>query len=100
MAVSNTALMTEMRAVQERLNDVVNMFTQVSERMARVEQWSENHETNEHTHVWAEIKRAGRQQEKQEARLWDVALQVANLALKVANLVTLVGAITKMAGLW
>lgn len=100
MAVSNTALMTEMQAIQQRLNDVVNMITQVSERMARVEQWSENHEANEHAHIWSEIERAGRQQEKQERRLWEIALKVANLVAKVANLAALIAAIAKMAELW
>lgn len=100
MGVSNTALMTELRVVEGRLNDLVIAITQVSERMARVEQWTENHEINEHAHLWSEIKRAGRQQEKQESRLWDVALKVANLVALLGAIASSLGVITKMADLW
>jgi len=91
--VTNTALMQELKGVRERVERLVDTIALLCERVSKIEQWVENHETGEHRHLWMKIEKAHQQQERQEVRLWELALRVAEIG-------TMLAAVTKMAGLW
>ena len=93
MAVTNTALMTELRVVQGRLNELSTAIVDYGKQIVALETWRNGHEKNEHTHLQKQIEAGQQTQQRQGDRLWKVALQVANLA-------ALLAAITKMAGAW
>lgn len=93
MAVSNQMLLTELKRLESRVNELAASIAMVCERIAGMEQWKVDHVNGAHMHLQQQIKDARRVQERQGERLWKVALQVANLA-------ALLMAVTKMAGAW
>ena len=93
MAVTNSMLLTELKRLESRVNELVASIAMVCERIAGIEQWRTNHMDGAHSHLQQQIESAQRMQERQGDRLWKVALQVANLA-------TLLAAVTKMMNIW
>ena len=93
MAVTNSMLLTELKRLEGRVNELVAGIAMVCERIASIEQWKADHNSGAHSRLQEQIGNAQRVQERQGERLWKVALQVANLAALLATM-------TKLAGVW
>jgi len=93
VAVSYQPVLTELKRLESRLNELAASIAFVCERMASMEQWKVDHVDGAHAHLRQRIENARRVQERQGDRLWKMALQIANLA-------TLLAAVTKLAGAW
>ena len=93
MAVSNQTLLTEIKRLESRVDELAASIAMVCERIAGIEQWKANHMDGAHSHLQRQIENAQRRQERQGERLW-------RLGLQVANLVALLMVMAKWAGVW
>lgn len=65
----------------------------VDKKVARLEQWADDHQQIEHRRIWAVLNSGERQRGVHDKRLGDMAVRVAELGALVAVL-------TKLAGVW
>jgi len=75
------------------LAKILARLLDTDKKLARLEQWVDDHQQIEHRRIWASLNGGAHRREISDKRLWDVALRVAEIGVIVALL-------TKMAGVW